>query len=225
MEEKKKDDRHRGWTFIVYPESAPENWRDILDGLCIPWVESPLHDPDAGNVNPEEQRKKHHHCALTFEGKKSFDQVKDMIKGLNCTIPKPIHNLRSLIRYFAHMDQPSKQQFSPNEIIPHCGIDIKDYLINKSDKYFYIKEMEQFILDNKITEFAVFFDIAAKNHYDDWFQALCDNSAFVINLFIKSYRHAPEDTKLYLEGDIVDGTGKVSESADRGKDCVPAVNQ
>ena len=43
-ESKKKDVRARTWTFVQYPESAPENWRDILDGYHIPWVESPLHD-------------------------------------------------------------------------------------------------------------------------------------------------------------------------------------
>lgn len=198
-----KDGRARGWTFLVYPDSAPENWRDLLDSICVPWTESPLHDPDLGSLDPDEHRKPHWHIALTFEGLKSYDQVKEMIKGLNCTIPKVIHNLRSLIRYFAHMDQPSKQQFSPNEIITHCGMDIKDYLINKSDKYFYIKEMQQFILDNRITEYAVFADFCAKNHYDDWFQALCDNCAFVINMFIKSYRHADEITKRQMEGDII----------------------
>ena len=28
---RKPDVRARAWTFIVYPESAPENWRDVLD--------------------------------------------------------------------------------------------------------------------------------------------------------------------------------------------------
>ncbi|WP_425423122.1 Rep family protein, partial [Segetibacter koreensis] len=25
----KRDTRTRNWTFFVYPESAPENWRDV----------------------------------------------------------------------------------------------------------------------------------------------------------------------------------------------------
>ena len=33
-------------TFVVYPESAPENWRTILDETFMRWVESPLHDKD-----------------------------------------------------------------------------------------------------------------------------------------------------------------------------------
>ena len=62
-----KDGRARAWTFIVYPDSAPTNWRDILDSKCIPWVESPLHDPDP-DAPPEEARKKHYHVSLEFEG-------------------------------------------------------------------------------------------------------------------------------------------------------------
>ena len=38
---KRKDERVRNWTFIVYPESAPDKWRDILDDMHVPWIESP----------------------------------------------------------------------------------------------------------------------------------------------------------------------------------------
>lgn len=43
----------RDWAFIVYPESAPENWREILDDTHIRWIESPLHDKDFNDVWPE----------------------------------------------------------------------------------------------------------------------------------------------------------------------------
>lgn len=52
---KDKRFKTRAWTFIVYPDSAPDNWRDILDELHIPWVESPLHDKDQ---NPTGEQKK-----------------------------------------------------------------------------------------------------------------------------------------------------------------------
>ena len=32
---KKVDNRARNWSLVVYPESAPENWRDILDDYHI----------------------------------------------------------------------------------------------------------------------------------------------------------------------------------------------
>lgn len=44
--EKKKDSRTRNWSFIVYPESAPNNWREILQEEMTPFAVSPLHDKD-----------------------------------------------------------------------------------------------------------------------------------------------------------------------------------
>ena len=50
-----KETRTRSWTFLVYPESAPDNWRDYLDEEHLEWVESPLHEFD---VNPTGEVKK-----------------------------------------------------------------------------------------------------------------------------------------------------------------------
>ena len=67
---KKVDNRARNWSLVVYPESAPENWRDILDDYHIPWVESPLHDKD---VNPDgEIKKKRIGILVCFSGKKKL---------------------------------------------------------------------------------------------------------------------------------------------------------
>lgn len=203
-----KDGRARAWTFLVYPDSAPENWRDILDTtVCVPWVESPLHDPDGASPDPDEHRKKHWHIELMYDGLKSYNQVLKVTKNLNATIPKVVHNLRSLTRYFLHLDQPSKQQFELDQIISHCGADIKDYLINRSDKYFYVKEMCQFVLDNEIIEFHDLVSAAMQFH-QEWFECLCDNSSFIMNLFIKSYRHDPRRTQPKLDDSPVDGECK-----------------
>ena len=39
-------EKGRDWTFVVYPESAPSNWRELLDDTHLRWIESPLHDKD-----------------------------------------------------------------------------------------------------------------------------------------------------------------------------------
>ena len=46
MTDQHKVQKGRDWTFIVYPESAPLDWRNILDETHIKWIESPLHDKD-----------------------------------------------------------------------------------------------------------------------------------------------------------------------------------
>ena len=63
------DVRARAWTFIVYPESAPENWRDVLDGFHLQWACSPLHDRDVNATG--EPKKAHWHILLSFGGKRA----------------------------------------------------------------------------------------------------------------------------------------------------------
>ena len=50
----------------MYPESAPENWREILADLHIPVLISPLHDKD---VTPDgEIKKAHYHVIIMYGG-------------------------------------------------------------------------------------------------------------------------------------------------------------
>ena len=180
-------DRSRSFAFVVYPESAPANWRDFLDAEHIQWAESPLHEFD---VEPTgECKKPHWHVVVYFDSLKSVDQVKQFIKPLNCTIPIKIHSLRGMVRYFAHLDNPDKYQYPIEQIVGHGGIDVADLLrLSASARYSMIRKMCQFVCDNDITEFFQLMDYAMSEHYEDWFPLLCDNSAYIVNQYIKSNR-------------------------------------
>lgn len=194
MSEKKsrsKDDRTRNWTFLVYPESAPQNWRDTLDDLHIQWVESPLHDKD-DNADGE-QKKEHWHILLLFEGNKSYEQVKEITDKLNATIPQKVASAKGLVRYMAHLDNPEKHQYDRAAIIGHGGVDVAEYLKpSSSTRYQLIGEMRQWVEDNGCLEFFVLFDYAAAERFDDWFPLLCDNSAYIMGEYIRSRRHGAE---------------------------------
>lgn len=181
-------ERTRSWTCVVYPESAPENWRDIIDEMHVEWVESPLHefdtDPCTGAV-----KKPHWHILLMFGGVKSYEQVCELIQPLNCPIPQRCHNAKSTVRYMAHLDNPDKFQYPITEIIGHGGVDIAELLRpSSSERYSIIRDMKRFCFENNITEFADLLDYAAEKHFDDWFPFLCDNSAYVMNCYLKSAR-------------------------------------
>ena len=121
-----KDSRKRNWTAVVYPESAPENWREILDDEHIEWVESPLHDKD---MNPDGSIKKPHwHIMLLFDGNKSYEQIKEITDKINAPIPKYVQSVRAMARYFAHLDNPEKVQYAVSEIRGHGGVDLKELL-------------------------------------------------------------------------------------------------
>lgn len=187
-EKSKKDTRTRNWTVVVYPESAPENWRDILDEMHIEWVESPLHDSDLNATG--EKKKAHWHILLMFGGVKSYEQVVELCQDLNCPRPERCHNAKAMVRYMAHLDNPDKAQYSISDIVSHGGVDIAELLRpNASERYSLIREMIAFIRDNDIIEYQDIMDYAAEFRPDDWFPLLCDNSTFVINQYVSSQRH------------------------------------
>ncbi|MBU7131387.1 replication protein, partial [Staphylococcus aureus] len=43
-------DKARYFTFLLYPESIPEDWKMQLELIGIPMAISPLHDKDKSNV-------------------------------------------------------------------------------------------------------------------------------------------------------------------------------
>lgn len=183
-----KETRTRNWTCVVYPESAPENWRVFLDDLHIEWVESPLHEFDCNATG--EVKKAHWHVLLMFGGVKSYEQVCEVIKPLNGPIPERCHNAKAMVRYMAHLDNPEKHQYSVSDIKAHGGVDLAELLRpSSSERYTIIKDMCDYVRENRITEFQDLMDYAMANHFDTWFPALCDNSAYVVGQYIKSQRH------------------------------------
>lgn len=208
MEQKKattRDDRTRNWTFVVYPESAPENWRDVLDEEHIEWVESPLHDKD---LNADgEPKKSHWHVLVMYEGKKSYNQIKELTDKINCPIPQKCANAKGLVRYMAHLDNPEKVQYDRSAIIAHGGADIAVLLKPTSaSRYLLIREMMDYVREHNIVEMNTLVFYAMEERFDDWFPLLCDNSAYIVGAVIKSNRHSKE-SKVKIDPE----TGEVLE--------------
>ena len=183
-----KDSRTRNWTFVLYEDSAPDNWRDILDDLHIEWIESPWHDKD---VNADgEPKKKHKHITLLFGGVKSYEQVKEVTDKLNSPIPQRCHNVKAMVRYMAHLDNPEKAQYSVSDIKAHGGVDLAELLRpSSSERYTLLREMIDYVRSAGVTEFQDLVDYASSERFDDWFPLLCDNSSYFIGQYIKSQRH------------------------------------
>lgn len=187
-QQKATDNRARIWAAVVYPESAPENWQELLDAQHIEWAESPLHDSDV-NETTGEVKKPHWHIVLAFDGKKSYEQVFELLSPLHCPAPQRCHSLRGAVRYMAHLDNPEKAQYAPSTIKGHGGFDVASQLIATSaQRYELIREMQDFCVREGITEFCDLMDYAASAHFEDWYPLLCDSCAFVLTQFLKSRR-------------------------------------
>ena len=203
----KRDDRIRNWTFVIYPVEgnppAPSDWRDILDEEHIQWIESPLHDQDKNADGTP--KKAHIHILTMFEGKKSFEQMKQLTDRLNAPIPQKCSSAKGLVRYMAHLDNPEKVQYKTSDIIGHGGVDVAEYLKpTSSSRYQLIGEMMDFVKEHNIIEMKDLLYYARMERFDDWFPLLCDNSAYIMNSLIKSNRHAVQPPRVDPEtGEVV----------------------
>lgn len=180
--------RTRDWTFIVYPDSVPADWIKLLNNEHFLWAFSPLHDADINGDGSE--KKPHWHVMIVFEGVKSYEQVLQISEVVNGTIPFRIHSKKALLRYFIHLDNPDKHQYNIDDIECFNGFDINEFMKQtSSERDTCIKEMIQFVNDNCITEFHQLVEYAISNN-SDWFHLLANNSAYILEKYITSYRHS-----------------------------------
>lgn len=183
MADRKTDTRTRNFACVVYPESAPADWQEILSEQFVPAFISPLHDKD---INPGgEQKKPHYHVMVMFEGKKSTDQVMaifNTIGGVGC---EKINSMRGYARYLCHLDNPEKQQYSPEHVRSFCGADYNNVIGLVTDKYKAIGEMIDYCEENNIVSYSELLKYCRMEHFD-WFRTLCDNGTVVMKEYLKS---------------------------------------
>lgn len=151
MAEKNVKKRH--WAFVLYPESAPEDWKERLKKAGMRCAISPLHNMD---VNPTgEVKKEHYHIILSYEGPTTYNNVKRLTDSLNQPIPQPLEQVRGYFRYLTHEDNPEKAQYDKADIETLNGFDIQDYVeMTRSEVGKRTKEIIKLIREKDITEYA-----------------------------------------------------------------------
>lgn len=193
--------RARSWSFIGYPDdSLPENYREILsDEMHLCWCESPVHDADLNGDGSE--KKKHIHFLVTFDGMKSFDQIKEITDRLHCPIPQKCRNVRSLVRYFIHLDNPDKYQYKKEEISCHGGFEIEDYFAKSAADYLEIcKEIKEFIDLNDIKSFTDLVDIVYKSGDMDWISCITNRNTLFFHAYLRDKYYVSRDLERDYRG-------------------------
>ena len=207
MAVKSQDGRARNFATVVYPESAPENWREILAEQFIPAFISPLHDKD---INPTgEPKKPHYHVVTMYEGKKSEDQARavfEKIGGVGCEV---VQSIRGYARYLCHLDNPEKAQYSPDDVQSLCAADYTSTIGLVTDKYKAVRDIIAYCKENDIYSYSDVLEYAMEQR-GDWFRVLCDNGTYVIKEYLKS-RQWSYERKLNSPPKVDPNTGEVIE--------------
>lgn len=180
--------KKRNWTFVLYPDSAPQDWREQIKISGLMSAVSPLHDKD---INPTgEPKKPHYHIILVYSGPTTYNAVAKFTAKLNATIPQDLESVRGMYRYFSHKDNPEKYQYDDKEITTLNGFNIADLVeLTKSEVNELKAKILKLIRDVNIVEYASLIDFLIDNgmmaEYD-----VAINNTFFFNTYICSKRNA-----------------------------------
>ena len=153
-----KNVKKRNWAFVLYPESAPCNWVEILSQTGLQCAVSPIHDKDLDPTG--EPKKAHFHVIICYSGPTSFNVVKSLTDSLNCPIPQPLEQVRGYYRYLTHKDNPEKFQYSDMDIKTINGFSIFDFIeLTKSEVLSIKRELQTLIRNAGIFEYSDLMDL------------------------------------------------------------------
>lgn len=192
-----KDKRSNKWAFLLYKESVPENYLDILEEMHIPFVLSPWHDKDV-NKETGEFKKAHKHGVLFFDSLKSYSQVSDV---LTSKLNTPAHveivmSPKGMYDYFIHAENPEKTRYNIEDIESGCGFELDKFLIeNNSDKF--LSTVIDIIEEHNFTEFNSLVRYARKE--DIVLLNLIVNKTYFFAKYLDSRRHSNNKERKYNE--------------------------
>lgn len=177
MTSKKSNVKKRNWAFVLYPESAPVDWVDILQQTGLQCVISPLHDKDLDPTG--EPKKPHYHIILCYSGPTSFNVVKALCDSLKQPIPQALEQVRGYYRYLTHKDNPEKYQYDDDEIRTINGFNISDFVeLSKSEILEIKKKLQELIRTEFIIEYSDFMDYLLDNGMSLEYEVGSNNTYF-----------------------------------------------
>ncbi|KKW72446.1 MULTISPECIES: replication protein [Lactococcus] len=184
-----KDKRSNKWAFLIYKESAPKDYLDVLDEIHVPFILSPWHDKDI-NRSTGEFKKAHKHGALFFETLKSYTQVSELLQE---KLNTPAHievvmSPKGMYDYFTHAENPEKTLYNIDDIEAGAGFNLDKFLAEQSSDEF-LNEVIDLIDSNDITEFEELIYFARANNY--LLLSLIIDKTYFFAKFLDSRRHNP----------------------------------
>ncbi|MDD6224167.1 MAG: replication protein [bacterium] len=183
----------RNWAFVMYPESMPVDWFEMLERTGLPFAISPLHDKD---LNPTgEEKKPHYHVICQYSNTTTSKNVKENICNIvNGTIPIKLESIKGMYRYHLHLDNPEKYQYDDRDRIFINGFDVSNVnALTKTEVDKLTTEILAFIDDNNIIEYS---DLLYEFRINDLNNLLdvAKSHTVLFNAYIKSKRHKLKDS-------------------------------
>lgn len=208
-------EKARYFTFLLYPESIPEDWEIKLESIGLPIAVSPLHDKDLSDVEGQKYKKAHYHVIYVAKNPVTADSVRYKIKqilGANsiAMVQIIVRGMEGMYLYLTHesKDAIAKKKYVYDKAdIKHLNnFDIDRYIVlDEAEK----KEIERVILniiyDNRLENVFDFMDFyhVHKDEYNlpdesNMFSILKSNTGMLKMFFDGAYQRNQKQRNIEL---------------------------
>lgn len=111
-------EKARYFTFLLYPESLPEDWETKLESIGLPIAVSPLHDKDLSGVEGQKYKKAHYHVIYVAKNPVTADSVRYKIKQIlgPQSIAKVQVVVQSMENIYLYLTHESKDAVAKNKV-------------------------------------------------------------------------------------------------------------
>lgn len=155
-----KREKSRYFTFLLYPDSIPEDWEMRLELLGVPMAISPLHDKDLSTVEGQKYKKPHYHVIYVAKNPVTANSVRNKLKKVlgNQSVALVQIVVRGIENMYLYLTHESVDAIAKNKTI-YDKKDIK--LINNFDidRYVILDEYEKKDLRNLLIELICKYNI------------------------------------------------------------------
>lgn len=148
-------EKARYFTFLIYPESSPKNFKELLEQLDRPIAISPLHDKDLNKskvfkATGEKYKKAHYHCIYVASNPVTAESVRNKLKRLlgddSVALVQIVKtSVENIYKYLTHESEDAikknKHVYSSKELVLLNNFDVARYVtfdVEQKEMYFEI---------------------------------------------------------------------------------------
>ena len=150
----------RYFTFLLYPESIPQDWQMKLESMGVPIAISPLHDKDLSSVKGQKYKKDHYHVIYVSKNPVTAESVRLKIKRILgdksvAKVQVVVQSMGNMYLYLTHESKDAiekhKHKYAKSDITLLNNFDIDRYVtLDVEDKEDLFNEICDIIDDHDL---------------------------------------------------------------------------
>ena len=154
----------RYFTFLLYPESIPQDWQMKLGSMGVPIAISPLHDKDLSSVKGQKYKKAHYHVIYVSKNPVTAESVRLKIKRILgdksvAKVQVVVQSMGNMYLYLTHESKDAiekhKHKYAKSDITLLNNFDIDRYVtLDVEDKEDLFNEICDIIDDHDLAKSA-----------------------------------------------------------------------